>query len=112
MNMNTKMTFGKNLKDAIAAKNLTVAKLARMTGISRSNLFAWLNDRKPDVEQVKKVAIALEMSLNELLFGEPDEFAGDLQQSINQVFSKKQKFFSGVFKITLEKLDIDEDKNK
>lgn len=64
-------------------RDITAAQLARKTGLPKALFTRWLSGQKPkDIDQVKKVAEALNVSLEHLLYGngieERPDSIGDL----------------------------------
>lgn len=65
------MNFKKQLQHYIRARNLTAAELARRSGVSKQSISNWLGGMEPrSFPHVKKVAEALSVSMDELVFGE------------------------------------------
>lgn len=67
------MTTGKKIFKLRTERNLTQKQLADLCGFSQSALNLWENEkRKPKVEHLQKIAIALEISINHLLESDLD----------------------------------------
>ncbi len=79
-------------------------ELAKLSGVPFSTLHEWMGGRSPrDPVQIKKVADALGVSLNRLLFDEPDK-----NESFNITQILKEDVFSGTFEVTIKKVKIKE----
>ena len=71
-----------------------------MSGVPESTLFEWNNNRSPrDPVKAKKLADALEISLNELLFDEREQ-----PQRIELQSLLKEDVFSGIFEISIKRV--------
>lgn len=61
--------FKNNLKNVRDAKNITGIELAKMVGISHSMIYMIENgDRNPGIKLAKKIADALDRSIEEIFF--------------------------------------------
>ena len=81
------MTLQSNLLEYCKKKNLTLAKLARLSEVPQSTLHGWSTGRKvQDLNQLRNVCRVLETGLYELLFDVPDPFSSKLT-SIDDVFT-------------------------
>lgn len=96
------MQISKTLKSLMSERNLSVKDLSKLSGIPVSTLHEWLGGRTPrDLVKVKKVAEALKISFNQLLFGEPDE-----HESISLQQLLKEDLFSGTFEVNIKRVHI------
>lgn len=66
------MKLASQLKKLLKKKDLTVAQLARATGVSSKTIYSWINtNQNPQrLDDLKKVANELEVSLDYILFDE------------------------------------------
>ena len=55
-----------NIRRLCREKDITIANLEKMAGISENSIFRW-NRNLPSIEKVKSVADALETTVDELL---------------------------------------------
>lgn len=100
----TSKTFGENLERLIKERNLSARQLAKEIGVKPSSLHDWIgkNGKFPKNPEVYRlISEYFDISLNELLFGEPDKKAQTIEQLID-----KQEVFSGVYEITLKKINL------
>ncbi|MBI3554660.1 MAG: helix-turn-helix transcriptional regulator [Deltaproteobacteria bacterium] len=91
-----------NLKVILPAllreRGMTLSALAKKSGLNKSTLHGWTTGQVAiNIDQLKKVATALEVSIHQLCFGEPDPnerlgeevlkelFSGDLRVSIHKI---------------------------
>ncbi len=75
----------------------TLASISKATGVPKSTLSEWLNNRAPNPTQAVKVANHLAVSLHFLLFGKDDA-----QEPIQKIL--KEDFFQGTFEITVKRV--------
>jgi transcriptional regulator with XRE-family HTH domain len=69
-------TFGDNLKEVRASKNISQGQLAEMMGIHPTHISRYeRNQTIPSVDVVKKLADSLEVSTDALVYGSQDEKA-------------------------------------
>lgn len=67
----TQTEFGKRLYDKILEKDITFTSLSKITGISRTLIYAYIYDCvNPSVVQLVKLCSVLNVSADYLLFGE------------------------------------------
>lgn len=66
----------------------TIARLARESGVPKPTIHGWTTGRSAlNLDQLKKVALALEVSLHELAFGCPDPYEGVSEECLKELFS-------------------------
>ena len=95
------LKIDKSLRAAMKARGLSLRELAKLSGVPPTTINEWLSNRPPrNPVQAKKVAEALDISLNKLLFAEEDKHE-PLQKIITE------DLFSGNFQITVKRLKID-----
>ena len=64
------MSFGKNLKDMRVEKNVSQDDLAKKIGVHANHISRYERDlSSPSIEVVQKIADALEISIDELVYG-------------------------------------------
>lgn len=92
------MKFESNIVVLCKKKGWTLSKLSKESGVPAQTLHGWTTGRKPvNLDQVKKVATILEVSIHHLIFGEPDpfEFAGE---------EILKELFTGDVRVTLQRI--------
>lgn len=95
-----KLKIDQVLTRIVKERRLTLKALSKLSGVPSTTLHEWQNGRSPrDPVQAKKVADALEISLNQLLFDEPDS---NERISIQSVL--KEDVFSGTFEISIKRI--------
>jgi transcriptional regulator with XRE-family HTH domain len=93
------MILAKNIIRLCKEKGITVTQLARMAEISQPTLHGWTTGRSvKKVEDLKKIASVLEVSIHELLFGTPDPYESNAK--------RLEEIFSGDLRITIHKVGI------
>lgn len=66
----------------------TIARLARESGIPKPTLHGWTTGQSAlNLDQLRKVAAVLEVSLHELLFGEPDPYQAPMEEILKELFT-------------------------
>ena len=94
------LKIGKVLKNIMEKERHTLATMSKGTGISKSTISEWLNNRSPNPAQAVKLADHLGVSLHFLLFGKEDA-----QEPIQKIM--KEDFFSGTFEITVKRVKLE-----
>lgn len=93
--------FKENLKDFVKSEDITMAQLARETGIAPQTLNNWVAGQEPrSLDQIKKVADYFKVSLDELCFGVK------ASSSANSIDSYSEDINAGVFEVILRKVKI------
>jgi len=95
------LKIGKVLKQFMEKERHTLASISKATGVPKSTISEWLNNRTPNPSQAVKVANHLGVSLHFLLFGKDDA-----QEPIQKIL--KEDFFKGTFEITVKRVKIEE----
>jgi transcriptional regulator with XRE-family HTH domain len=98
------MELGNMLTHFCKMKNWTIARLARESGVPKATLHGWVTGRSAlNLDQLKKVASSLEVTMHELVFGAPDPyerpgeeilkelFTGDVRVSIHRIERKHKR---------------------
>ncbi len=94
------LKIGKTLKRIMDEERHTLASISKATGVPKSTVSEWLNNRAPNPIQAVKVANHLGVSLHFLLFGKDDS-----QEPIQKIL--KEDFFKGTFEITIKKVKVE-----
>jgi len=93
--------IAKTLTTLLKQKGLSLRELSKMSGVPASTLSEWMSNRPPrNPLQTKKVAEALNVSLNFLLFGEEDR-----NDPIQRVIT--ENVFNGTFEISVKRVKIE-----
>lgn len=94
-----------NLKISNVLKNLmskdrhTITSISKATGIPKSTISEWLNNRSPNPVHAAKVAKHLGISLHYLLFSEEDS-----EEPLHRFV--KEDLFNGTFEINIKRVKI------
>lgn len=95
------LPFGKILTQIMKDRNLSIAAVAEMAGVSRSVVQSWTSRANPhDLQAVAKLAKALNINFKELLLGETDQ---ESVKTLSDLFEEKD-FFEGICKINIQRL--------
>lgn len=93
------MILGEVLTRLMKERALTLAKLSRLSGVPKTSIHGWMTGRKAmDLDQLKRVASVLEVSLHELAYGEEDPFAMRKGEILKELFS-------GDVRVTIHKIE-------
>jgi transcriptional regulator with XRE-family HTH domain len=93
------LKIGLVLKKAMADDRHTLTSISKATGIPKSTISEWLNNRAPNPVQAAKVAKHLGISLHYLLFSEEDG-----EEPLHKLL--KEDLFSGTFEINIKRVKI------
>jgi len=95
--MNDQVLIGKILKHLMAERSLTFKKLSELSGVPASTIKTWSSGIEPkSMTATRKVARALGVSVEYLVFGTTDKQLVSLDQIITN------QLFSGWCKVTIE----------
>jgi transcriptional regulator with XRE-family HTH domain len=91
------------LKDSVTVyakkKAWSISRLAKESGVPVQTIHGWTVGRKPvNLDQLKKVASALQISIHQLVFGEPDPFESQGEEILKEIFS-------GDVRVTLHRIE-------
>lgn len=93
------MGLKNNLPALLKKKNWSYQKLAKMSGVPKSTIHGWVSGQTAvSLEQLKSVALCLEISVHALAFGTPDPF----EDTSSEVL---EKIFSGDIRVTLHRIE-------
>jgi transcriptional regulator with XRE-family HTH domain len=93
------MKLGQSLQVLLKKRGWTLARLARESGVPSQTLHGWTTGRRSvDLNQVRKVAGTLEVSVHELAFGESDPHA----QASGEIL---RELFTGDVRVTLHRIE-------
>jgi transcriptional regulator with XRE-family HTH domain len=79
------MELGKNLLRLCEEKSMSIATLAKKSGVKQPTLHGWTTGRSvQNLDDLKKVCQVLEVALHRIIFGVPDPFeSGEI---LNEIF--------------------------
>jgi transcriptional regulator with XRE-family HTH domain len=93
------MKLASNLTQICKKQGRTVAQLARDAKIPIQTLHGWTTGRSSvKLDQLKKVAAILKVSIHELAFGEPDPNESKSEEILKEIFS-------GDVRVTLHRIE-------
>jgi len=85
------MSFGKRIKQLRTENKISQEELANKIGIHANHLSRYERDvTSPSIEVVKKIAEALEVSIDTLVFGEQNNIDGINDRELVALFKKVQ----------------------
>jgi transcriptional regulator with XRE-family HTH domain len=101
--------FGITLEKLLKERKMTIGKLAKEIGVSPTTLKEYVGrggrfPSKPHV--LKKIAEVFELSIHELLFGEPDPMA-TIPQALEMT-----DFFNGTFEVSIRRVNVKQSAEK
>lgn len=95
------MSFSENLKRLRTQKGLSQQKLAKLSGVSQTAIYHWEKGiRTPKIGQVRNIAIALGVSISELIddwsMYSSDEYKFDFDREASEELEKwAEKYLEG-----------------
>jgi len=93
------MRLGQMINKLCKERGVSLAKLARESGIPPQTLHHWTTGRKSiNPDQLKKVAATLEVSMHYLMFGESDPHEVPATEILKEIFS-------GDVRVTLHRIE-------
>lgn len=97
------MTLKKQLRHYLELNDLSAAQLARKAGVPKQSLSGWLAGSNPrDVKQVKKVADALGVTLDNLMFGHGKDSDVQKVSEINSLLG--DDWIGGTFEVRFRRV--------
>jgi transcriptional regulator with XRE-family HTH domain len=95
--MEGSMELAKNLTKLCEEKNLSLAKLARLSGVKQPTLHGWTTGRAVHkLDDLKKVCDVLKVNIHFMLYGTPDP-----HEHPNQIL---EEVFNGIVRMTLHRV--------
>lgn len=88
------------LKKLMAQDRHTLTSISKATGVPKSTISEWMNNRTPNPIQASKVARHLGVSLHFFLFSEEDS-----EEPLHKLL--KEDFFSGTFEVNIKRVKIE-----
>jgi predicted transcriptional regulator len=89
-----------NLRNILKERNdLSVSSLARLAGVSKSNIQGWLDGSSPNLVQLDRVAKILNVDIEYLAFGRKEEVEECLESVLNKVL-----IHTGLYEVTVKKV--------
>lgn len=93
------LKIGMVLKKLMEDERHTLTSISKATGVPKSTISEWLNNRAPNPVHAVKVAKHLGISLHFLLFSEEDT-----EEPLHKLF--KEDLFNGTFEINIKRVKI------
>lgn len=96
-------TFGKNLEILLKRQNLSVRKFASEIGANNKTVSSWIGSGgsfPSDPIILKKIAERFDVSIHELIYGEPDP------KSIMADLLQKTEVHTGLYEISIKKVNV------
>lgn len=91
--------MAKNIIDLSKKRGMSLAGLARASGVPPQTLHHWTTGRRSvNPDQLKKVAAVLQVSIHFLIFGEADPHEAPVEEILKELFS-------GDVRITLHRIE-------
>lgn len=98
------MLLSKTLAKICKSKKISISQLSKLSGVPQPTLHGWTSGRSVgNIDDLKKVSEALQVSLHQLLYDQADPFelgheeilkelfSGDLRVTIHKIEKKKAK---------------------
>lgn len=96
-------SFGKILEHLLRQNNLSGRQFAKEIGINNKTVSSWIGDGgsfPSDPQVIRRIASRFNISVHELLYGEPDP------KSILGELLSKTEVYTGQFEITIKKVNV------
>ena len=94
--MDIKKIIAKNLVNLRKKHNMTQNELAEKLFVTRQTVSGWENDRtQPDVEMLCKISEVLEVSVEDLIYGEKRYATDIIIETVDFIGSKQSKEIDG-----------------
>ena len=96
-------SFGKTLEQLLKQSGLSGRQFAKEIGVNNKTVMSWLGDNgsfPSDPIVIKKISARFNISVHELLFGEPDP------KSILGEILNKTEVHSGIYEISIKKISV------
>ncbi|MDD4976367.1 MAG: helix-turn-helix transcriptional regulator [Bacteriovorax sp.] len=91
------MKLKKNLLKLMEEKNLSIAQIAKGSGVPKSNITKWMNGANPNLSQLAKVAEYFQLSVDEIAFDKKKD------TEIENLFQKLE-IHSGLYEVIIKKV--------
>ncbi|MES2802586.1 MAG: helix-turn-helix transcriptional regulator [Bdellovibrionota bacterium] len=98
-NLMSNLKISNVLKNLMSKDRHTITSISKATGIPKSTISEWLNNRSPNPVHAAKVAKHLGISLHYLLFSEEDS-----EEPLHRFV--KEDLFNGTFEINIKRVKI------
>lgn len=97
------MTLKKQLRFYLNQKDITASQLAKRSSVPKQSMSDWLSGSNPrNITQVKKVADALGVTIDHLMFGEGEGKTSDKSLDIETILN--DQWISGLFEIKFRRV--------
>ncbi len=95
------MKLKNNLREVLVRKGMTASDLARLSKVPKTTISDWLAGSSPkNISQLKLIADVLNLSLDELVFGENSKLR---KKSIVEEFVENE-IYAGKYEVVLRKI--------
>ncbi len=95
------MKLKNNLREVLARKEMSAAELARSSKVPKATISDWLGGASPkSLQQLKTVADVLNLSLDELVFGETPKAR---EKSVIEEFTENE-IYAGKYEVILRRI--------
>jgi len=99
------MNLKKQLRHYLDTHDLSAAQLARKASVPKQSLSGWLAGSNPrDVRQVKKVADALGITLDNLMFGSGSDEESKKHTELSSLLG--DEWIGGVFEVKFRRVKV------
>jgi transcriptional regulator with XRE-family HTH domain len=99
------MNLRKQLRFYLDQRSWTAASLAKKSRVPKASLSGWMAGKSPrDIEQLKRVCDVLDVSLDNLLFGDGPSKENENLQGIAAALVDGDGWISGQFEIKLRRI--------
>ena len=105
------MNLKKQLETLLDSQAMTAAQLSRRSGVPKQVLSDWLKNKSPrNLDHIKRVADALDVSVDLLLFGEGADYEKTQTSDLGALVG--DQWFGGLFEVRLRRVTRGKDDKK
>jgi transcriptional regulator with XRE-family HTH domain len=87
-----------NLNKQLKDHGLSLTELAKKAKVPKTNIHSWTTGANPQLDQLKRVADVLKVSIHELAFGTADPYEAKSEEILKELFT-------GDVRVTLHRIE-------
>ncbi len=87
-----------NLNKLLKDTGLSLTDLSKKAKVPKTNIHSWTTGTNPQLDQLKRVADALKVSIHELAFGAADPYEAKSEEILKELFT-------GDVRVTLHRIE-------
>lgn len=91
-------TLKENLNHLLKQQNISLTELSKKAKVPKTNIHSWTTGANPQLDQLKRVADVLKVSLHQLAFGTGDPYEATSEEILKELFT-------GDVRVTLHRIE-------